>query len=327
MRMKQEIFIVTFAFYLFLHYHFYVCPQNSFTDFIRKDAKNQHIPKKLILDNLQVPQKKNIDSNIIGPERYQELLKGMALESGGEKDNQFIDDIISEQAQKSDSRAIESVDSLLAVPKNLNENEKKLKEIHDFIFNSLDKIKNSGNCDEKKIIRCHASVVSGFGSLVHRYVICLHIALALNRIFFIEQKQFSYFGGLPSFVKLEEGRCSYLKNSLSSITNRCDFSNPECYNDDYSYEINNDYKLLEFTREADFPAPKYIPGTLPKNIETRLMVLGIDNPWHWFTSQLIGYLLTPNNKLQQKLNSYTQSIGFNRPVIGVHIRHGKDKGK
>ena len=325
--MKQEIFLVTFAFYLFLHYHFYVCPQNSFTDFIRKHVKIQHMSNNLIQGNLEVSQKKNVDSNIIGPERYQELLKGMALESGGEKDNNSIDDIISEQAQKSDSRTRESMDSLLAVPKILNEKEKKLKEIHDFIFNSLDKIKNSGNCDEKKIIRCHASVVSGFGSLVHRYVICLHIALALNRIFFIEQKQFSSFGGLPSFVKLEEGRCSYLKNSLSSITNRCDFSNPECYNDNYSYEINNDYKLLEFTREADFPAPKYIPGTLPKNIETRLMVLGIDNPWHWFTSQLIGYLLTPNKKLQQKLNSHIQNIDFNRPVIGVHIRHGKDKGK
>ena len=43
------------------------------------------MPKKLIQDNLEFSQEKNVDSNIIDPKRYQELLKGIPLESSGKK--------------------------------------------------------------------------------------------------------------------------------------------------------------------------------------------------------------------------------------------------
>ena len=162
----------------------------------------------------------------------------------------------------------QSPDATLNV--NIRERKRKIQGIHEFIFNSLDKIKNEGNCEDKKIIRCQVSVVSGFGSLFHRKVICLHIALALNRLFFIDQPELKLSGGLPKFVNLEKGKCNYLKRSLNSISNTCNFVDPECYLDDFSLTINNTYKLLEFTHEANFPTAQYIPGTLPGNIEKRL---------------------------------------------------------
>ena len=211
-------------------------------------------------------------------------------------------------------------DAILNV--NISDRKRKIQEIHDFIFNSLDKIKNEGNCEDKKIVRCQVSVVSEFGSLVHRYVICLHIALALNRLFFIDQPELKSFGGLPKFVNVEKGKCNYLKHSLNSISNTCNFVDPECYLDDFSLKINNKYKLLEFTHEANFPTAQYIPGTIPENIEKRLKALNVDKPWHWFTSQLIGYLLQPNSNILEKINTHMGIFNFKKPVIGIYVDKG-----
>ena len=80
---------------------------------------------------------------------------------------------------------------------NTSDRKKKIEEIHDFSFNSLDKRRNEDNCEDKKNIRCQVSVVSGFGFLVHRYVFCLHISIELNRLLFVDQPELKSSGDLP----------------------------------------------------------------------------------------------------------------------------------
>lgn len=83
---------------------------------------------------------------------------------------------------------------------NTSDRKKKIEEIHDFSFNSLDKRRNEDNGEVKKNIRCQVSVVSGFWFLVHRYVSCLHISIELNRLFFIDQPELKSSGDLPKSV-------------------------------------------------------------------------------------------------------------------------------
>lgn len=198
---------------------------------------------------------------------------------------------------------------------------RELKIVQDYIYDRLDKLQNDGNCADKKIIRCSNSLLSGFGSTIHRHVICLHIALALNRTFFIDQPQFATFNGLANFTRLESGKCGYLKRTLHSITDRCDFNDINCYIDKDGWQINNRYKLLEFTQEAKFPAPRYIPGTLPKIMRERLEVFGIKNTWHWFTAQLLGYMiLRPDGLFKQKYETYLKQTPLRFPMVGMHVR-------
>ena len=83
---------------------------------------------------------------------------------------------------------------------NTSGRKKKIEEIHDFSFNSLDKRRNEDNCEDKKNFRCQVSVVSGFGFLVHRYVFCLHISAELNRLFFVDQPELKSSGDLAKSV-------------------------------------------------------------------------------------------------------------------------------
>lgn len=217
------------------------------------------------------------------------------------------------------------LDAVLIVPDEMDERTRELKEVHDYIYKTLDKLQNDGDCEQKKIIRCHNSVLSGFGSTIHRHVICLHIAFALSRAFFIDH-DYESFNGLASFTQLESGKCSYLKGKLSNITDRCNFKDRRCYKDETNFEISNTYKLLEFTHEADFPAPKYIPGTLPGNMKQKLEKLGVKSPWHWFTAQLLGYMvLRPNKEFQEIITQHLTNIQLQKESVGAHVRRGIDK--
>nr|ADR32105.1 fucosyl_transferase [Hydractinia symbiolongicarpus] len=220
----------------------------------------------------------------------------------------------------------EYLENMLKIPDHMDAKTRRLKDIHDFIYETLDKLQNEGDCEEKKIVQCHNSVMSGFGSTIHRHVICLHIAFALGRAFFIEH-DYSSFNGLAAFTRMESGKCAYLKNKIPEIKSKCNFKDPKCYLNKDNFEIDNSYKVLEFTHEANFPAPKYIPGTLPKNMEKELYDLGVKEPWHWFTSQLLGYMiLRPNHEFKEKLAQSLDVIQFQKPVISMHVRRGDKIG-
>ena len=65
-------------------------------------------------------------------------------------------------------------------------------------------------------------------------------------------------------------------------------------------EVNNSKKVIEIFLKPSFPIPRYISSTIPSFIEDALVKLKIKDPWFWFTSQFLGYLvLRPNNEFQK----------------------------
>ena len=158
--------------------------------------------------------------------------------------------------------------------------------------------------------------------MAHRWVICLHIAFALRRTYIIYEDKRYKFSGLPKFTEL--GKCEMeIRKKWRTIENRCNFNNYDCYDEKDGNVINNTYKLLEFTDAYMFPAPKFIPGTIPYGIEKRLIQLGIEKPWLWFTSQLLGYMLLHSNKeFERKYLNGVRMGALQRPIVGVHFRGG-----
>ena len=199
-----------------------------------------------------------------------------------------------------------------------------LKDIQDFIWNKLDELQESGNCEDKAILYCeNADNVSGLGSMLFRYGYCLQVAFALGRTMFIYQRQYQHFGGLNKWLRLEPEKCRYLKEKYRNYPNRCNLDNRKCYLDDNVLMVDNSNKVLEMFPKPSFPIPRYIPSTIPSFIEEALIKLKVKDPWLWFTSQFLGYLvLRPNDEFQKTLENIKSRISYSNIGLSLHIRRG-----
>ena len=199
-----------------------------------------------------------------------------------------------------------------------------LKDIQDFIWNKLDELQESGNCEDKTILYCEgAENFSGLGSMLFRYGYCLQVAFALGRTMFIYQRQYQHFGGLNKWLKLEPEKCRSLKENYRNYPNRCNLGDRKCYLNDNVLVVNNSYKVLKMFPKPSFPIPRYIPSTIPSFIEEALLKLKVKDPWLWFTSQFLGYLvLRPNDEFQKTLENVKSSISFSNIGLSLHIRRG-----
>ena len=199
-----------------------------------------------------------------------------------------------------------------------------LKDIQEFIWNILDELQESGNCEDKAILYCEsADNFAGLGSMLFRYGYCLQVAFALGRTMFIYQKQYQHFGGLNKWLRLEPKKCRYLKEKYRNYPNRCNLQDRKCYLDDNVLVVNNSNKVLEILSKSSFPIPRYIPSTVPSFIEKSLVKLNVKNPWLWFTSQFLGYLvLRPNDEFQKTLENIKSSLSYPNIGLSLHIRRG-----
>ena len=72
-----------------------------------------------------------------------------------------------------------------------------------------------------------------------------------------------------------------------------------------------------------FPIARYIPATIPSSFEQAHKKLKIKQPWLWFSSQFLGYLvLRPNDEFQKTLENVKSAISYNEVAISLHIRKG-----
>ena len=201
-----------------------------------------------------------------------------------------------------------------------------LEDIHNKIWKQIQYLQEEGDCEQKKILHCeNHQNYAGFGSMMMRYGACMQVAFALGRMFFIHQDQYKHFGGLFRFLKNESARCGYIKETYRLSKNVCNMHSRPCYLEN-GYEINNTYKVLEYNSQSRFPAPRRIPGTIPIEIEQQLIALNIEDPWLWFTSQFLGYLLLRlKHEMIKMINSFKKGMNFSYPLISIHIRHGIHK--
>ena len=218
------------------------------------------------------------------------------------------------------------VKSESSMPRNTNYSTQfdTLKGIQDFIWNRLNDLQYYGHCENKQILYCESThPYAGFGSMLFRYGACLQLSFALGRTIFLKQQQYQHFGGLNKWMKLESKRCGYLKEKYRNYANKCNLNDRKCYLDGNVLEVNNSYKVLEIDMKDAFPIPRYIPTTIPSFIKQALKKLKIRQPWLWFSSQFLGYLvLRPNDEFQKTLENVKSAISYNGVALSLHIRRG-----
>ncbi|XP_057292644.1 alpha-(1,6)-fucosyltransferase-like [Hydractinia symbiolongicarpus] len=202
-------------------------------------------------------------------------------------------------------------------------NFKTLVNIHDKIWKQIEILQEQGECESKKILYCeNIGNYAGMGSMVHRFGVCLQIAFGLGRIVFIKQKEYEHFGGFSDWMMPESKKCGYLKAKYFNYKHSCNMQQRQCYLEN-GYDIDNSYKVLVYNSIPDFPAPRHIPTTIPKEIRLALLSHPIYKPWLWFSSQFLGYLLLRvNDAFKMKIKKITEGLHLGYPFVAMHVRRG-----
>ena len=199
-----------------------------------------------------------------------------------------------------------------------------LAELHNKIWKQIEILQEEGDCEKKKILYCQNSrAVSGLGSMIHRYGVCMQIAFGLGRTWFINQVVYEKFGGLKRFLRPESKKCGYLKEKYMHAKKYNLQERKNYIHNSNKFEVNNTYKVMVYDLIADFPHPNHIPTTIPFEIEQVLVRYNIHRPWVWFTSQFLGYLLHPfNANFTEKIKNISDTIHLTHPYVALHIRRG-----
>uniref|UniRef100_A0A0L8FPF9 GT23 domain-containing protein n=2 Tax=Octopus bimaculoides TaxID=37653 RepID=A0A0L8FPF9_OCTBM len=68
-----------------------------------------------------------------------------------------------------------------------------------------------------------------------------------------------------------------------------------------------------------YPKPEFIPLAIPEDLAPRLLRLHGD-PAVWWIGQFVRYLVRPQPALEKDINDTKKRLGFQNPIVGVHVR-------
>ncbi|CAF4932014.1 unnamed protein product [Rotaria sp. Silwood1] len=162
----------------------------------------------------------------------------------------------------------------------------------------------SKSCTDVKRITCNINKGCGYGCEIHHAMHCFHIAYALGRPMILFSDGWRYNpGGFDQVFKPLSHNCT-----RSSATSASSWSNYETADVVEIPLIDNIY-----------PRKDFMPMAIPEDISERLIRLH-GNPFVWFTGQLMKYLLRPQEWLIEFIEKKYNSIKFQTPIVGIHVR-------
>eukprot|EP00092_Neocalanus_flemingeri_P056917 GFUD01067532.1.p1 GENE.GFUD01067532.1~~GFUD01067532.1.p1 ORF type:complete len:447 (-),score=71.32 GFUD01067532.1:21-1361(-) len=176
------------------------------------------------------------------------------------------------------------------------------------VQSALIRLQNPPDCQNAKKLLCHLNKYGcGVGCLVHHTAYCLITALATRRVLVLSDE--------PTWHYINLAFKQFFKPVSSNCT---DFEGP--VKKTLQVSPNETATLVE--RISDWKithTQPYNPPSLPTFLADRIFRLTRE-PDAWWIGQFIGYLMRPNENVNQLLMEAQKSIDFSTPVVGVHVR-------
>ncbi|CAF1085262.1 unnamed protein product [Adineta steineri] len=159
-------------------------------------------------------------------------------------------------------------------------------------------------CTDVKRLICKINKDCGYGCQIHHVMHCFHIAYALGRpmILFSEGWQYNR-GGFDQIFQSPSHTCNTSMAYNVSI-----------------WDQNETADVIEIPSSDFLKSLKdFMPMAIPEDVSERLIRLH-GNPFVWFTGQLMKYLLRPQAWLTQFLEEKYNTLKFETPIVGIHVR-------
>ncbi|KAG8232909.1 hypothetical protein J437_LFUL011017 [Ladona fulva] len=172
-------------------------------------------------------------------------------------------------------------------------------------------LQNPPDCASAKKLLCNLNKGCGYGCQVHHVVYCLIVAYGTRRTLVLRSKGWRYHkAGWEEVFHPVSDTCPPVADPSGSITSGSHAHWPG--------KPNTQVVELPIVDSLS-PRPPYLPLAVPRDLAPRLARLHGD-PIVWWVGQFLKFLLRPQPNVQKMLDSTARKLGFQRPIVGVHIR-------
>ncbi|KAH8270981.1 hypothetical protein KR044_007522 [Drosophila immigrans] len=181
---------------------------------------------------------------------------------------------------------------------------KEASELSDLVQRRLHHLQNPSDCANARKLVCKLNKGCGYGCQLHHVVYCFIVAYATERTLILKSRGWRYHKGGWEEV-------------FRPVSNSChDAGTANAYN--WPGKPNTQVLVLPII-DSLMPRPPYLPLAVPEDLAPRLKRLHGD-PIVWWVGQFLKYLLRPQTSTRDFLNSGMRNLGWQRPIVGVHVR-------
>lgn len=181
---------------------------------------------------------------------------------------------------------------------------KEANDLSDLVQRRLHHLQNPSDCGNARKLVCKLNKGCGYGCQLHHVVYCFIVAYATERTLILKSRGWRYHKGGWEEV-------------FRPVSNSChDAGTANAYN--WPGKPNTQVLVLPII-DSLMPRPPYLPLAVPEDLAPRLKRLHGD-PIVWWVGQFLKYLLRPQTATRDFLYSGMRNLGWERPIVGVHVR-------
>ncbi|KAJ8909854.1 hypothetical protein NQ315_013340 [Exocentrus adspersus] len=182
--------------------------------------------------------------------------------------------------------------------------EKESNDLSNLVQERFKYLQNPENCNTARKLVCSLNKGCGYGCQLHHAVYCFMVAYGTKRTLILKSKGWRYHkGGWEEIFKPASDTCT--NPSGESVSN---------------WPGNQDTQVLNLPIiDSLSPRPPFLPLAIPEDLAPRLTRLHGD-PIVWWVGQILKYLLRPQEKTASRIQETMTKMGFQRPIVGVHVR-------
>lgn len=178
------------------------------------------------------------------------------------------------------------------------------RDLSNLIQTRLHYLQNPKDCSSAKKITCNLNKGCGYGCQIHHVVYCLILAYGTERTLILNSKGWRYNReGWEAVFKPVSETCRSAHGKTQSV---------------WPGTPNTQVLNLPII-DSISPRPRFLPLAIPADISVRLRRVHGD-PIVWWVGQFLKYLLRPQDSLKRAINETTAKLGFQKPIVGIHVR-------
>lgn len=177
------------------------------------------------------------------------------------------------------------------------------KTLSDLVWRRINYLQNPKDCKKASKIVCELDNKFGFGCELHHVTHCLISAYATQRTLILDSKRFSYTSG-------------GWETLFQPLSETCNSTSGKVFN---GIDESKTVYRLPVIQNLKINRPNYLPLAIPEDLANRIRRFH-GNPAAWWIGQFVQYALRPNSMTQKKTLEKIRKLGFEGPIVGVHVR-------
>ncbi|XP_069156944.1 alpha-(1,6)-fucosyltransferase isoform X2 [Procambarus clarkii] len=182
--------------------------------------------------------------------------------------------------------------------------EQEAADLSGLIQNRIHALQHPPDCAKARKLICNLNKGCGYGCQIHHVVYCFIVAYGTKRTLILKSRGWRYnkAGWEDVFQPLSE-----------TCTDPSGYSHSHWPGSNETQVV--DLPIIDTLSQR----PPYLPLAIPRDISERLTRLHGD-PAAWWIGQFLKYMLRLQPKTQEMLDSMAETLGFQKPIVGVHVR-------